>query len=291
MYTIHPNNHECFYLRLLLHTVKGPTSFETLRTTNGIVHQTFRDACLELGLLEDDNQWDLALSEAVFLSHPIQIRTLFAIILTTCSPSDPIGLWNKHKESMAEDILNRVQKENSNMKIELNEIMLNEALIHLEDKCIEINNKELHQLGLPSPERTTANIYDKDLLREMQYNPQEMKRYVDIHKKMLNEDQLKVYETIMHNIDQNNGGTFFLDAPGGTGKTFLLNIILAEVRSRQQIAIAVASTGIAATILEGGRTAHSTFKLPLNYMQNEQPMCNINKNSGINLSYNMRNKI
>lgn len=50
----------------------------------------------------------LALSEATFLSHPIQIRNLFAIILTTCSPSDPIGLWNKHKENMTEDILNKL---------------------------------------------------------------------------------------------------------------------------------------------------------------------------------------
>ena len=110
MYTIHPNDRECFYLRLLLHKVKGPTCFDSLRTANGKVHKTFREACLELGLLENDNQWDLALSEATFLSHPIQIRNLFAIILTTCSPSNPMDLWNKHKENMAEDILNKVRK-------------------------------------------------------------------------------------------------------------------------------------------------------------------------------------
>lgn len=46
---------------------------------------------------------------------------------------------------------------------------------------------------------------------------------------------------------------FFLDAPGGTGKTFLLSLILAKIRSQQKIALAVASSGIA---------AHSALKLP-----------------------------
>lgn len=32
VYTVHPNNAECYYLRMLLHNVKGPTSFEYLRT-------------------------------------------------------------------------------------------------------------------------------------------------------------------------------------------------------------------------------------------------------------------
>lgn len=74
---------------------------------------------------------------------------------------------------------------------------------------------------------------------------------------------------------------FFLDAPGGTGKTFLISLILAKIRSQQKIALAVASSGIAATLLDGGRTAHSTFKLPLNVHNKPDAMCNIKKNSGI----------
>ena len=56
---------------------------------------------------------------------------------------------------------------------------------------------------------------------------------------------------------------YFLDAPGGTGKTFLINLLLAKVRFDKKNALAVASSGIAATHLEGGRTAHSTLKLPM----------------------------
>ena len=73
----------------------------------------------------------------------------------------------------------------------------------------------------------------------------------------------------------------FLDAPGGTGKTFLLNLLLAKIRMRRSIAIAMAFSGIAATLLDGGRTAHSTLKLPLNLTRTESPTCNIGKGAGI----------
>ena len=65
-------------------------------------------------------------------------------------------------------------------------------------------------------------------------------------------------------VSAGHGGFFFLDAPVGTGKTFLISHLLVEIRSRNCIALAVASSGIAATLLDGGRTAHSAFKLPLN---------------------------
>ena len=42
----------------------------------------------------------------------------------------------------------------------------------------------------------------------------------------------------------------------------------------------VASSGIAATLLTGGRTAHSLFKLQLNLRHSETPTCNIGKGSG-----------
>ena len=60
------------------------------------------------------------------------------------------------------------------------------------------------------------------------------------------------------------GASFFIDGPGGTGKTFLYDTLLAHVRGNGGIALAVASSGIAALLLEGGRTAHSRFKIPVN---------------------------
>ena len=72
----------------------------------------------------------------------------------------------------------------------------------------------------------------------------------------------------------------FLDDSGGTGKTFLTNLILADIRSQGEIALAVDSSEIAATLMEGGRTAHSALKLPLDIARQENPTCRITKNSG-----------
>ena len=94
-------------------------------------------------------------------------------------------------------------------------------------------------------------------------------------------DQKHDYDTILHRIVSQSGGFLFLDAPGGTGKTFLTNLLLAKVRSQRKFVLAIASSGIAATLLNGGRTAHSTFKLPLNLSHDDTPVCNIKKGSGI----------
>ncbi|XP_075444603.1 uncharacterized protein LOC142488115 [Ascaphus truei] len=66
----------------------------------------------------------------------------------------------------------------------------------------------------------------------------------------------------------------------GTGKTFLINLLLAEIRMEKNIALAIASSGIAATLMDGGRTVHSALKLPLNIANEENPTCNITKTSG-----------
>lgn len=54
--------------------------------------QHFFDACRQLHLLEDDNHWNLSLADAALSSSPFQIRQLFAIILTTCFPSEVSSL-------------------------------------------------------------------------------------------------------------------------------------------------------------------------------------------------------
>lgn len=45
VYTVHPNFTECYYLRLLLHHIRGPTSFAMLKTVNSIVQPSYQTAC------------------------------------------------------------------------------------------------------------------------------------------------------------------------------------------------------------------------------------------------------
>ena len=56
MYFASPNCGERFYLRLLLTIVKGPKSFQSLRTVDNVVHDIFKLACVAMGLLENDEE-------------------------------------------------------------------------------------------------------------------------------------------------------------------------------------------------------------------------------------------
>ena len=99
VYTVSPNHHECFFLRLLLHTVTGPTSFQDLLRFEDHICLTYRDACLRHGLLEDDEHWNKTLEEAATTHIPAQLRQLFVIMLQVCALTNPLQLWNTHKVS------------------------------------------------------------------------------------------------------------------------------------------------------------------------------------------------
>ncbi|GJZ81677.1 helicase-like protein [Tanacetum coccineum] len=94
----------------------------------------------------------------------------------------------------------------------------------------------------------------------------------------LNSDQKNAYDAIMRHVDADSSGVFFIDGPGGTGKTFLYKALLATFHSRGLIALATASSGAAANNMTGGRTAHPRFKIPINVTTNL--ICNIKKQSG-----------
>ena len=57
--------------------------------------------------------------------------------------------------------------------------------------------------------------------------------------------------------------SFFLDAAGGTGKTFVMRTIQSLLQFRGQKVISVAISAVAVSLLENRRTAHSVFKIPI----------------------------
>ena len=277
VYTVHRVNDECFFLRLLLHEVKGPTSFDDLKTVDGQMCDSFKEACRLRGLLDDDIHWDKTLEEASVTRCASMLRHLMAIMIVTCNLSDPLQLWTNHKESLSEDILLQVRRQSLQHEVPYTDVIFNQALVCLDDKVMELGGKSLDYYGLPAPQRDVPLQLSRHMLRETGYNTKETQHYVAVHEPLLTREQQEVYSRILESLDHSRGEVFFLDAPGGTGKTFLINLILSKVRSSGKIALGVASSGIAATLLSGGRTAHSTFKLPLDLDHTENPTCNISK--------------
>uniref|UniRef100_A0A0L8FXN2 ATP-dependent DNA helicase n=1 Tax=Octopus bimaculoides TaxID=37653 RepID=A0A0L8FXN2_OCTBM len=71
-------------------------------------------------------------------------------------------------------------------------------------------------------------------------------------------------------LASNTGGN-----SSGTGKTFVINLLLVKIRQMKDCVIA--SSGIVTTLLNGGRTAHSFFKFPLDLSKKEKATCNISR--------------
>lgn len=193
----------------------------------------------------------------------------------------PNNFGRTTKKASAKIFCIETDKIEHNPDLEHTEEIFNQSLIMLEDKCIFIVNKTLQQIGMVAPLRNRNDVLDRDIIHERQYNIEELRTMVEAQLPQLVDEQRNAYDIVMNNVANANGSLLFLDAPGGTGKTYLINLILASVRTQNNIAIAVASSGIASTLLDGGRTAHSTFKLPLDFSIVDTPMCNIGKNSGI----------
>ena len=80
MYSVSPKDEERFYLRMLLQHVRGPQSFEDIRTVEGIVHETFKATAITLHLLDDDTEWIHLMQEASTFNMPRQLRQTFSFI-------------------------------------------------------------------------------------------------------------------------------------------------------------------------------------------------------------------
>ncbi|XP_072037279.1 uncharacterized protein [Amphiura filiformis] len=278
MCTASPAQGERYYLRMLLTHVRGATSFFDLRTLNdGTICSTYKEATLKLGLLESDAEWDTCLTEAAQYKMPSQLRHLFAIILVFASPAEPGKLWNNHKAPLCEDIQYR---RHGKTEVGPSNDVINTALLDI-DHHLQIHGKRLSDYeGLPETqqEQAVSNI----IHHFTSFSIPEQARKASTNIEMMNADQRAVYDEIIattSNPDMAEHTAFFIDGPGGTGKTFIYNTLAATLRSQNKIVIPVATSGIAAEMLDVARTAHSAFKIPIPIQQTST--CNIGRNTDI----------
>ena len=94
---------------------------------------------------------------------------------------------------------------------------------------------------------------------------------------LLNDEQAVAFQSITSDVYSGAQGAHCIEGPGESGGTSLYNVLLTDVRRRGLVAAAVASAGIAALLLEGGRAAHSKIKLPI-HVTNEST-CSADKGS------------
>lgn len=102
---VSPSSGQLYYLRVLLNKIKGPRSYEEIKTVDGVVQASFEDACYKLGLLDDDKEYIEGLKECAFWASGQYVRNLFAQMLVNESLSSPKLVWEATKDLLSEDIL------------------------------------------------------------------------------------------------------------------------------------------------------------------------------------------
>ncbi|XP_074035247.1 uncharacterized protein [Leptinotarsa decemlineata] len=197
-----------------------------------------------------------------------------------CQVSDPLCLWKKYQGYLSDDFKKQLEKQVDLDVEHSSDLIFKKCLSVLEDAVLSLGGRLLEEYGLPQP-ITSIHFENREYVEETSYNTVALEDAVRRNEAFLNDEQQEVYNKITTSVDANDGGIFSLDVPGETGETFLINYLLVKVRSTYGIALAVASSGIAATLPEGGRTAHATFKLPLNLITAVTPICNIESMSTV----------
>ncbi|KAG1494146.1 hypothetical protein G6F47_010255 [Rhizopus delemar] len=296
MYYCTPTAGERFFLQLLLTVVRGPTLFENLKTVNGVVYSTFREAYQALHLVEDDQEWFKCFSEAVEFVSGSSLRSLFVSALLFQELNEPKSLWDRFCLNICDNLdvriaqlglLNQLCSDDTSNAFHQNLPKLDYGLYLLEQALIDAG-KALTDFNMPGPlfqwrslmEQSSTINSNVFIQAEVAYYRNVKEQNYQQKISMMNISQKAVFDEIIDIISSNpNTAHFFLKGPAGTGKTFVYNTLCHYFRRQGKIVVCVPSSGIASLLLPGGRTSHSRFKIPLNTYPDS--VCLIKKNSDL----------
>ncbi|KAK9051441.1 hypothetical protein SSX86_028068 [Deinandra increscens subsp. villosa] len=253
---VHPTCGEAFYLRMLLAHQKGCQSFADIRTVAGVTFGTYREACESLGLLGDDNEWLNTLEEASFTATSPELRSLFTHMLLHCNITNPRELWNKFWHKMSHDITYAHGFINEQ---DLRHYVLYE--IELLIRTVSPSSTLLN-FGLPLPrEDLIATLNNKLLMEEKNYDRAALLQQHNAMHSQLHAQQKEIYDYVITRLMDQSQVLAFVYGHGGTGKTFLWKTIIPFLRSRGDVVLAVASSGIASLLLPNGDAIEARYDI------------------------------
>jgi hypothetical protein len=102
---------ELYYLRVLLTKQRGCTSYESIKTVDGKICKTFQEACSELGLLKDDEEFKDGLREAFTTATGGQMRHMFVRLLNMNTMNNPYDVWISSWKLLCDGILYNRRRE------------------------------------------------------------------------------------------------------------------------------------------------------------------------------------
>ncbi|KAG7429200.1 ATP-dependent DNA helicase pif1 [Fusarium oxysporum f. sp. raphani] len=224
IHAIPPRVGELFYLRILLQN-RPAYSFIDLRTIDGTVYSSYQETAVALGLFRDVCEAQYALEEAVSsFALPPQLRFLFAHLL----------LDSPHGEAISRTLQSI-------------------------SRILRGNGATMRQFGLPEPTGVQREL-QLELAAFARQRETLMMRSRQNYA-ALNAEQRHIFDVLHSSLA--TGGCFFVDGRAGRGKTFLMGTLCDYIRTEGEVVCVAGSTALSVTLYDRGRTAHSTFGIPV----------------------------
>ena len=259
-----PHTQTHFFMRSLLNVKTGVTSFDDLKTVDGHLCTNYKEACQMMGLYHDDKEWDLVMEEAHQWKFSKALRDLAANIIMYNQPVNPDQFLRRHIEKLTEDYTYHHKGASDE---EAFQWLLIEIKTYLE-KC----EMTLKAVNLPEP-IDLPKMPSKAYAHEYNWEQDILSETYETQSELLTEKQQNMFDKVYHSVVNKLGKVYFCVAPGGCGKTFTVNTLMAKLRLEGRVCLACATSGIAANQLDGGTTAHTKFKIPIDLT--EDTRCDI----------------
>jgi hypothetical protein len=243
------HNLELSALRSILMVATGAVSFVDLLTWNGFTYSTFRDAAKAAGLFEVQDEAMSVFTEMARIGVSVaSLRAQFCCVLVFCAPVNPVELFHMFTPDL---VYGDVSAASCNAAlIDMDNIMRTTYGLSLRDAQFNFNfvSDDIDaEVLMPPVAEIDSNVALLETLRPL-----------------LSAAQWQavncVMDSALHHIGYNVFGVF---CSAGTGKTLFANYVACSLRNQGRVVICVAASALAASLLEGGHTAHHTLHIPI----------------------------
>ena len=205
-----------------------------------------------------------------------KLHLLFIVIVHDCQSAQPAHLWELFKQHLCDDLPRFLTRQHFSPLTE--EAIFDYGLFLIHSR-LQSDDKTMEVVGLPNPIQNWHTLLGTHSSHQLSYDCNKQTNRLNDSLPKLNDEQRTVFDSILQSALNHTPKTFFLQGAVGAGKTFVYNTICFTLHSHWKNVMCVASSGIAALLLPGGRTAHSTLKIPIDI--NQCSTCSISKQSGL----------
>ncbi len=210
IYGVHAKDKERFALRLLLNSIPGALSFQSLKVYNEITYLTFHEAAMARGLLENDNEAIICLNEAYLnIASAQKFREFFTSFIINCSPNINL-IWNEFKNKLSEDFLHQLRIATDDFQLEFSQEVNLFGLIEIK-KLLILDGYDLNNFP-ELPQLTEQMIQDLHLRYQnlitqtinLQPNYNESNEIIQRNLPLLNIEQRLFFDEITSELDPSN---------------------------------------------------------------------------------------